>query len=96
MAPGLHCGVMKSEVVELAVVIQLSRSERREARLHREHVVAQPRTRMIERHAISPHDVSAYLRAKTESELPAGRLLQFPRCRRRDERTARKRNRHAG
>ena len=37
----------------------------------------------------------AHLRAQTEPELPARRLLQLPRRRRRDERAPRKRHRHA-
>ena len=84
------------EIVELAVVIERPGPERGETRLHGEHVVAQPRTGMLEGHAVAPHDMRAHLRAQTEPELSAGRLLQFPRRRRRDEWTARKRNRDAG
>src|ERR1700720_1829039 len=68
------------EVVELAVVIEPPRSERGETRLHGEHVVAQTRTGTIEVHAVPPHDMRANLRAETEPELPAGRLLEFPSC----------------
>ena len=96
IGPGLHWRSDEVEVVELAVVIQRAGSERGETRLHGEQVVAQPRTGTIEGHAVAPHDMSAHLRAKPEPELPAGRLLQFPRRRRRDERTARKGNRDAG
>ena len=83
------------QVVEIAVVIQLPGPERRETCPHRQHVVAQPRTRTLEGHAVAPHHMRAHLRAETEPELPAGRLLQLPRRRRRDERTARKRHRDA-
>ena len=96
MGPGAPLWSDEVEVVELAVVIERPGAERGETRLHGEHVVAQPRTGMIEGHAVAPHDMRAHLRAKTEPELPAGRLLQLPRRRRRDERTARKGNRDTG
>jgi hypothetical protein len=84
------------EVVELTVVIELPRPECGEARPSRPAVVAQPWTGMLEGDAGTPHRMTAHLRAQPDPDLPAGHLPQFPRRRRRDERTARKRNRNAG
>ena len=93
--PGAPLRSNEVEVVELAVVIECPGSERREARLHGEQVVAQPWARPIEGHAVTPHDVCAHLRAQTEPELPAGRFLKLPRRGRRDKRTTRKGHRDA-
>ena len=59
------------QVVELAVVIELSGPERQEARLHREQVVAQSWARPLEINAVSPNDVGAYLGAQAEAEVTA-------------------------
>ena len=77
------------EVVEVAVVIERPGSKRREARLDGEQVVAQPRTRPLERDAVAPDDVGAHLGAQTQPEIPASCLLKLPGRGRRDERTAR-------
>jgi hypothetical protein len=84
------------QVVEVTVMVQLPGSKRREARLHREQVIAQPWTGPFEVHAITPYDVSAHLRTQAEPKIPAGRFLQFPRRSRRHERTTRKSHRDTG
>lgn len=63
------------QAVKVPVVLQLPRPERTEARLHRPHVIPQPRTRPLEFHPVSPHHMRAYLGAKAEPELAARCLL---------------------
>ena len=84
------------EAVEVAVVIKCPRSERREARLHRQHIVAQPRAGTFEGRSVATHDVRANLRAQAQPEFPAGRLLKLPRRGRRNEGTTRKSYRDTG
>src|SRR6476659_6330327 len=67
------------EAVKVAAMVELSCPECREARLHRQHVVPQPRTRTLELHAVAPDHVRSHLRAESESELAVRRLLQLPR-----------------
>ena len=93
---GAPLGRDEVHVVEIAVMVELAGPESREACLHGAHVVAQSRARLFEGHAVAAHHVRPDLGAETEPEPAAGGFLQFPRRRRRDEGTARKRDGDTG
>lgn len=94
--PGAPLRGDEVQIVEIAVVVELARPEGGETRFHGAHVVTQPWARLLEGHAVAPHDVRPDLGTDAEPELAAGGFLQLP-CRRcRDERTTRKRHGDTG